>query len=253
MIGRTIIFNLRFIEVRDMIEVIPAAARFSVKNDWLESNLSFSFGEYYDESNIRFGPLRVFNDDTIRGGKGFGIHPHREMEIVSIVLKGQLKHEDSLGNSGILQFGNIQLMSAGTGLLHSEMNPSSNEEASFLQLWFFPNQKQLTPSYEDIEYDVDAIHNALLPVVSSTPMEGVANIHSDATLYLSKLDPGKELSFQQEQGRKMYVFVIEGELLLQDQFVVGQRDTARISNVDELTMKANKETFFLFIDLGGAE
>jgi quercetin 2,3-dioxygenase len=252
MIGLTIIFNSRIIEVRDMIQIIPAASRFSVKNDWLESNLSFSFGEYYEESNIRFGPLRVFNDDTVQGRKGFGIHPHREMEIVSIVLKGQLKHEDSLGNSGMLQFGNIQRMSAGTGLLHSEMNPS-DEESSFLQLWFFPNQKQLTPSYEDITYNVDAMHNRLLPIVSSTPIEGTAFIHSDVTLYLSKLDAGKELAFQQEQGRKMYVFVIEGELVLQREFVVGQRDAARISDVDGLTIQANKETFFLFMDLAGGE
>ena len=236
-----------------MIQIIPATSRFSVKNDWLESNLSFSFGEYYDESNIRFGPLRVFNDDTVQGGKGFGIHPHREMEIVSIVLKGQLKHEDSLGNSGTLQFGNIQLMSAGTGLLHSEMNPSMEEESNFLQLWFLPDQKQLTPSYKDIIYNVDAMHNALLPIVSATPSEGTAKIHSDATLYLSKLDAGKELSFQQEQGRKMYVFVIEGELVLNHEFVIGQRDTARISNLDELTIKSKKETFFLLIDLAGGE
>ena len=189
----------------------------------------------------------------IQAGKGFGIHPHREMEIVSIVLKGQLKHEDSLGNSGILQFGNVQLMSAGTGLLHSEMNPSMEEESSFLQLWFFSNQKKLTPSYEDITYNVDAMHNVLLPIVSSTPTEGTAKIHSDVTLYLSKLDVGKELSFQQEQGRKMYVFVIEGELVLNHEFVVGQRDSARISDLDEITIKSKEETFFLFIDLAGGE
>jgi redox-sensitive bicupin YhaK (pirin superfamily) len=236
-----------------MIQIIPATSRFSIKNEWLESNLSFSFGEYYDESNIRFGPLRVFNDDTVQGEKGFGIHPHREMEILSIVLKGQLNHKDSLGNSGILRFGNVQLMSAGTGLLHSEMNPSMEEESNFLQLWFLPDQKNLTPSYEEITYNVDAMHNVLLPIVSSTPTEGTAKIHSDATLYLSKLDAGKELSFQQEQGRKMYVFVIEGELVLNHEFVVGQRDSARISDLDELTIKSKKETFFLFIDLAGGE
>ena len=233
-----------------MIKIIPATQRYSVKNDWLESNLSFSFGEYYDESNIQFGPLRVFNDDTVQGGKGFGIHPHREMEIVSIVLKGQLKHEDSLGNSGVLQFGNVQIMSAGTGLLHSEVNPST-EESNFLQLWFFPNQKQLTPSYEDLQYKVDAMHNVLLPVVSPNPGEGSAMIHSDVTLYLSKLDQGNEISFYQEEGRRMYVFVIDGELVLHNDFVLNTRDSARISDLMELKMKANKETFFLFIDLGG--
>jgi quercetin 2,3-dioxygenase len=197
--------------------------------------------------------LRVFNDDTVQGGKGFGIHPHREMEIVSIVLKGQLKHEDSLGNSGNLQFGNIQLMSAGTGLLHSEVNPSVNEESNFLQLWFIPNQKQLAPSYEDIEYNVEAMHNVLLPVVSSTPTEGVVKIHSDVTLYLSKLDEGKELFFQQEQGRKMHIFVMEGELVLNHDFVVRRRDAARISDVHQVTMKAAKDTFLLFMDLAGGE
>lgn len=248
-----VIFNSRYFEVREVIQIKPSASRFAVKNDWLESNLSFSFGEYYDESNIHFGPLRVFNDDTVQPGKGFGIHPHREMEIVSIVLKGQLKHEDSLGNSGILGFGNVQVMSAGTGLLHSEMNASIEEESSFLQLWFFPEQKQLKPSYEDITYNIEAMHNVLLPIVSPTPGEGTATIHSDVTLYLSKLDAGKELTFPQEQGRKMYVFVICGELSLNQEFIVSERDSARIDGLDKLTIQANKETFFLFMDLAGDE
>ncbi|MFS0820877.1 pirin family protein [Bacillus sp. 1P02SD] len=235
-----------------MIQRYPAGSRYSVKNDWLESNLSFSFGEYYDEENIHFGPLRVFNDDTVQAGKGFGIHPHREAEIVSIVLRGQLKHEDSLGNSGILQFGNVQRMSAGTGLLHSEMNPSPDEEASFLQLWFKSSQKQLPPSYEDISYNVDSMRNKLLPIVSAAPTNGAAKIHSDVTLYLSKLDAGEEIFYQQEQGRKMYVFVIDGELVLNNDVVVGQRDSARITELTELTLKSTKETFFLLIDLGGA-
>ena len=144
-------------------------------------------------------------------------------------------------------------MSAGTGLLHSEMIFRWKREASFLQLWFFSQQKKLTPSYEDVSYDVDAMHNVLLPIVSSNATEGMAKIHSDVTLYLSKLDTGKEISFQQEQGRKMYVFVIEGELVLNHEFVVGGRDSARISDLDELTIKSKKDTFFLFIDLAGGE
>jgi redox-sensitive bicupin YhaK (pirin superfamily) len=234
-----------------MIQIFPSTSRYSVKNDWLESNLSFSFGDYYDESNIQFGPLRVFNDDTVQAGKGFGIHPHREAEIVSIVLSGQLKHEDSLGNSGILQFGNVQCMTAGTGLLHSELNPSSEEESTFLQLWFKPEQKQLTPSYEDISYNVDAMKNVLLPIVSSNPTNGAAKIHSDVTLYLSRLETGQEILFQQEQGRKMYVFVVEGELLINSDVVVGKRDSVRISELNQLTLNSTKETFFLLIDLGG--
>jgi quercetin 2,3-dioxygenase len=239
--------------VKEMIQINRAASRYSAKNDWLESNFSFSFGEYYDESNIRFGALRVLNDDTIQPGKGFGLHPHREMEIVSIVLKGTLKHEDSLKNSGNLQYGSIQRMSAGTGILHSEFNPSDNEEASILQLWFFPDESKLTPSYEDVTFDLDKLKNNLLPVVSPSPSEQVAKIHTDLTIYLSKLDKGKELVFRQEKGRKIYVFTIEGELGLNQESTLGRRDDARITDTEELTITSNQDSFFMLIDLLGGE
>ena len=236
-----------------MIQINRAASRYSAKNDWLESNFSFSFGEYYDESNISFGALRVLNDDTIQPGKGFGLHPHREMEIVSIVLKGTLKHEDSLKNSGNLQYGSIQRMSAGTGILHSEFNPSDNEELSLLQLWFFPDESKLTPSYEDVTFDLDKLKNNLLPVVSPSPSEQVAKIHTDLTIYLSKLDKGKELVFRQEKGRKIYVFTIEGELGLNQESTLGRRDDARITDTEELTITSNQDSFFMLIDLPGGE
>ncbi|MFJ5758906.1 pirin family protein [Neobacillus sp. NPDC093182] len=203
-----------------MIQVYPADTRYTVKNEWLESNLSFSFGEYYDTSNIRFGPLHVFNDDTVQGGRGFGIHPHREAEIVSIVLKGKLKHEDNLGNSGIISYGNIQRISAGTGVLHSEFNASNDEEVRFLQLWFSPNEKKLTPSYEDISYDVEQLENNLLPVLS-------------------------------EAGRKIYVFTIEGEILINGDTVLKSQDAARITDIHEITIQGNLDSFFLLIDLPG--
>jgi redox-sensitive bicupin YhaK (pirin superfamily) len=239
--------------VKEMIQINRAASRYSAKNDWLESNFSFSFGEYYDESNIRFGALRVLNDDTIQPGKGFGLHPHREMEIVSIVLKGTLKHEDSLKNSGNLQYGSIQRMSAGTGILHSEFNPSDNEEASILQLWFFPDESKLTPSYEDVTFDLDKLKNNLLPVVSPSPSEQVAKIHTDLTIYLSKLDKGKELVFRQEKGRKIYIFTIEGELGLNQESTLARRDDARITDTEELTITSNQDSFFMLIDLPGGE
>ena len=145
-----------------MIQHTPANKRYSSKNEWLESNFSFSFGPYYDENNIQFGPLRVLNDDIIQPENGFGIHPHREAEIVSIILKGQLKHEDSLNNVGILRYGDVQRMTAGTGVLHSEVNPTIDEETHLLQLWFKPNQKQLSPSYEDISYDTNKLKNHVI-------------------------------------------------------------------------------------------
>lgn len=236
-----------------MIQVHPAKQRFSAKSDWLESHFSFSFGPYYDEDNIQFGPLRVLNDDIIQPGKGFGIHPHREAEIVSIVLKGQLKHEDSLKNVGIIKFGNIQRMTAGTGVLHSEVNPTDDEETHILQLWFHPSQKQLAPFYQDISFDADQLQNKLLPVVSGSPAVNAASIHQDVTLYLSKLDGQKELRFEQPAGRKIYLFVIEGEVLLNGDVSLKRRDDARITDLPKLTIEAKQDAFFLLIDLPGGE
>jgi quercetin 2,3-dioxygenase len=237
--------------VIELIQLYPAGTRYTVKNEWLESNLSFSFGEYYNTSNIRFGPLRVFNDDTVQGGRGFGIHPHREAEIVSIVLKGKLKHEDNLGNSGIISYGNIQRISAGTGVLHSEFNASNDEEVRFLQLWFSPNEKKLTPSYEDISYDVEKLQNNLLPVISHTAADQVAGIHQDLTLYLSKLDGKKTMNFQQETGRKIYLFTIEGEISINGDTVLKSQDAARITDIHDITIQGNQDSFFLLIDLPG--
>ena len=236
-----------------MIQLFPGDKRYTVKNDWLESSLSFSFGEYYDPANIRFGPLRVFNDDTVQPGRGFGIHPHREAEIVSIILKGALKHEDNLGNSGTISHGSIQRITAGTGVLHSEFNASNEEEVQFLQLWFSPNEQKLKPSYEDISYDIKKLHNQLLPVISHTASDHVAGIHQDLTLYLSRLDGKKTLNFEQESGRKIYVFSIEGEISINNDFILKSRDSARITDIHKITIQGNQDSFFLLIDLPGGE
>ncbi|SOC08611.1 hypothetical protein SAMN05880501_105113 [Ureibacillus xyleni] len=236
-----------------MIQHTPSTKRFTAENDWLVSNFSFSFGPYYDPDNTNFGPLRVLNDDIIQPGKGFGIHPHREAEIVSIVLKGQLKHEDSLNNVGILQFGDIQRMTAGTGVLHSEFNPTSDEETHILQLWFMPNEKQLTPSYEDISFDPKKLTNQLLPIVSTNGGDHVARIHQDLTMYLSKVDAGKEIQFEQQVGRKIYLFVIEGSFTINEEVTLNERDDARITELHEITLQAKQDSFILLIDLPGGE
>lgn len=237
-----------------MIQHNPANKRFAAKNEWQETHFSFSFGPYYDEENIQFGPLRVLNDDIVKPTKGFGVHPHREAEIVSIVLKGKLKHEDNLGNVGTLQYGNVQRMTAGTGVLHSEMNPAEDEDSHFLQLWILPNQKQLTPSYEDITFNPDNLRNELLPVVSNNAGENVAMIHQDVTLYLSKIDADKEIQFQQEEGRKIYLFVIEGEVSLNGgEVTLQRRDDARITDLHTLSIQAKQDAFILLIDLPGGE
>jgi quercetin 2,3-dioxygenase len=236
-----------------MITIHSAHSRYSAKNDWLQSNFSFSFADYYDSENLNFGPLRVLNDDIIQPQNGFGIHPHREAEVISIVLKGQLKHEDSMGNNGILHFGEVQRMTAGTGILHSEVNPTTDEETHILQLWFFPNEKQLPPSYEEASFDLKGLSNQLLPIVSQNPSENVAKIHQDVTIYLSKLGQGNTLDFKQKEGRKIYLFVIDGELNLNNEEVINRRDDARITDTPELKVAANKESFFMLIDLPGGE
>ncbi|MBA2874708.1 pirin family protein [Thermaerobacillus caldiproteolyticus] len=233
-----------------MIRVYPANERYHANHGWLDTYFSFSFAEYFDPNNMNFGPLRVLNDDVIQPLRGFGAHPHQEMEIVSIVLRGQLKHEDSLGNEAITTFGGIQRMSAGTGIVHSEVNPSATEEVNFLQLWFLPERRGLSPSYERTDFDISQLKNQLLPVVAKNPSSPhVAHIHQDLTIYLSDLEEGKEIVFEQEEGRRIFVFLIEGELVLNDTTILYKRDSARITEMPQLKIDANANSRFMLIDL----
>jgi redox-sensitive bicupin YhaK (pirin superfamily) len=233
-----------------MIKLYPASSRYTADHGWLRTSHSFSFADYYDPDNTHFGVLRVLNDDVVRPGAGFGMHPHRDMEIVSVVLQGQLLHRDSRGHEETITVGEIQRMSAGTGILHSEMNPSESEEVHFLQLWFFPERKGLEPSYERIAYPTDKMNNALLPVVSQR-LRGhhIARIHQDVTLYLSNLEAGAKIAFSQEKGRRIFVFVIEGELLLNGEYGLERRDSARIIGVPDLTLSSDRGARFMLIDL----
>ncbi|MFC4103326.1 pirin family protein [Paenibacillus xanthanilyticus] len=231
-----------------MIAIYPASSRHAGDKGWLKSQFSFSFGDYYDENNTSFGPLRVFNNDIIQGGFGFGAHPHREMEIVSIVLQGQLKHEDSTGESAVTTWGGVQRMTAGTGLVHSEVNPGE-EDCHLLQIWVSPNESKLPPSYETTTYDTDALKGRLLPIVSHQASERVAFIHQDLTMYLSELEEGQTLQFEQPEGRRIYLFVIEGRVAIDEGHELGWRDTARIADHPRLTINARAKSLFLLIDL----
>jgi redox-sensitive bicupin YhaK (pirin superfamily) len=231
-----------------MINVYPASSRSSADHGWLKSNFNFSFGDHYDPLNTQFGPLRVFNDDIVQGGRGFGAHPHREMEIVSVVLKGQLKHEDSTGQSAVTGYGEVQRMSAGTGIIHSEVNPGT-EDVHILQIWFTPNVSGLEPSYETSSFDTNAIKNALLPIVSHQSGERIAHIHQNLTMYMSELEPGHTLQFVQEQGRRIYVMVIEGELTLNGKTRLDRRDAARIEQTPTLQISTDGGALLLLIDL----
>ncbi|SEO35808.1 pirin family protein [Paenibacillus sp. OV219] len=233
-----------------MITTYPASSRYSGDTGWLQFNFSFSFADYYDPNNMNFGPLRVFNEDYIQPGKGFGTHPHRDMEIVTVVISGELAHEDNTGGKEVLRVGEVQRMTAGTGILHSEVNSSSTEVANIMQLWFLPEEKGLTPSYEQKAFDQNAMVNALLPIVSKSILgESITTIHQDLTIYLSKPEAGKTVTFNQAPDRKIYLFVIDGDVTLNGSNRLNRSDAARITDVTELTITSENGGRFMLIDL----
>jgi hypothetical protein len=232
-----------------MINVIPSDSRSSFDRGWLRGNHSFSFGEYQDPENTAFGPMRVANDDVIAPGRGFGAHPHSDMEIVSIVLNGKLRHEDNLGNVAVTSFGGIQRMSAGSGMIHTEHNASDSEEVRILQLWFMPHTKGLEPSYETTSFDPDVLVGALVPVVSPEGGARIASIHQDMTIYLGRLAAGKALTYEQAEDRRMYIFAIEGKLSLNGEYQLNEGDTARVEQTTSMNLDASEDSFYMLIDL----
>jgi redox-sensitive bicupin YhaK (pirin superfamily) len=233
-----------------MITIQRAGERYSADHGWLKSNFSFSFADYYDPNNSHFGVMRVLNDDWIAAAQGFGMHPHREMEIVTIVLSGVLEHQDSLGNRAETTWGGIQRMSAGTGVYHSEYNISKEEPLELLQMWFLPGEKGGNPSYETTDFDTAGLANAFVPVTSTSSVEGkVAHINQDMTIYLSEPSEGKALTFTQSAGRKVFLFVLEGEICVNDDQKLGRRDAARIEDVVELTLVSPEGARIVLIDL----
>ncbi|CAM4037954.1 pirin family protein [Paenibacillus alkaliterrae] len=231
-----------------MINVFPAAERHSADLGWLRSQPSFSFGEYYDPNRTGFGVMRVCNDDYLAPGRGFGAHPHSDMEIVSIVLNGKIRHEDNLGNSVVSSFGEVQRMSAGSGVIHTEFNASEDEELRLLQLWFMPEERGVTPSYEATKYDIEKLHNALLPVVSDQASDQVAWIGQNMTVYLSKLEQGKQLSYVAAADRRLFLYIIEGRLKAHGE-TLSAGDTAQMVQVSGLELTAEEPAFFMLIDL----
>ena len=168
----------------------PAASRGHAQHGWLDSYHSFSFANYFNHDRIHFGAIRVLNDDTVAPGKGFGRHPHDNMEIISIPLEGSLRHEDSMGNIAIIKKGDVQAMSAGTGIFHSEYNEAADSPVKFLQIWIFPNKKNVVPRYSQVSLDIQDRKNKLQQILSPHEGEEGVWIHQDAWFHLGKLDPG---------------------------------------------------------------
>jgi redox-sensitive bicupin YhaK (pirin superfamily) len=250
-----------------MIEVIRGSDRYHIENEWLSSYWHFSFDHYYDAANMSFGPLRVFNDDVVAPANGFPLHPHREMEIVTYMIDGQLEHKDTAGNRGVISPGEVQRMSAGTGIRHSEFNPSDKTPAHLLQLWIEPAVARLAPSWEQKSYPLAARSGKLLPIAVPAGKNGqqpahAVEIHQDATIYTSLLGPGETAVHTAAPTRRGYVFVIRGELEVNGE-TLHSGDQARISgeksihfagpavgaNAAKSAQSGAEKADFLFLDL----
>ena len=233
-----------------MIKIIKSGEHYHNEEDWLSTYWHFSFAHYQDPDKMNFGPLRVFNDDIIQPGTGFDLHPHRDMEIVTYVIDGELEHKDNQGNHGVIRPGEIQRMTAGSGILHAERNRSKEKPLRLLQMWIFANRRGLDPSWEQRRFDREARADKLLPViVPENEKDGQAlHIHQDAAIYISSLAPGSRVEHQLVKGRKAYVFVIEGGAKLNGD-AVETRDAARVENESKLVIQANKPTELILLDL----
>ncbi|MBL8793860.1 MAG: pirin family protein [Planctomycetia bacterium] len=194
-----------------MIQVRRAGERGHFDHGWLRTHHTFSFGDYYDPAHVSFRTLRVMNEDWVQPGMGFGMHPHRDMEIITFVLEGTLKHQDSLGNGSLIRPGELQRMSAGTGILHSEFNPSATEPVHLYQIWLLPERHGLTPGYEQKQFADDEMQGQLRLVASPDGRDGSLTIHQDASLYRSSLQPGEEVSHELQPGRHAWVQVLRGQ------------------------------------------
>jgi len=230
------------------MQIIKAKDRFHIESDWLSAYWLFSFDRYYDPSNLSFGPLRVFNHDTIAGGGGFPTHSHREMEIVTYVLSGRLAHKDSTGGIGFINAGEVQRMTAGTAIAHSEFNASETDPTRLLQIWVLPERAGLKPSYEQKQFTTEQRTGILLPIASGQDVPGGVKIHQDTTFYVSRLRAGDSVAHELKAGRRVFLYVIEGEVALNGE-ALSAGDQARITEAGTLTLSASGESEIILIDL----
>jgi redox-sensitive bicupin YhaK (pirin superfamily) len=226
-----------------------AKERGHVNLGWLDSFHSFSFGQFHDPDKVHFGALRVLNDDSVAGCSGFGAHPHDNMEIVSIPLEGALSHKDSTGNEGIIRKGDVQIMSAGTGLRHSEYNSSATETAKFLQIWVFPKFKNIKPAYGQKTFNINDRKNNWQIVVSPDTSEQALNINQDARFSLVDLQEGNTISYDMKwKNSGLYLFVIEGSVRAEG-LSLARRDAAGISDMKKVNIEADSNAQLLAIEV----
>jgi redox-sensitive bicupin YhaK (pirin superfamily) len=218
---------------------------------WLKSYHSFSFGGYFDPKHVEFGPLRVINEDRVAAGQGFGTHGHQDMEIISYVLEGALAHKDSTGTSSVIRPGDVQRMSAGRGVQHSEFNPSADEAVHFLQIWIKPNVRGIAPSYEEKSFTVADKRGKLRLIASPDAANGSVLIHQDARVYAGLFDGNESAKLEVNSGRSIYVHVARGELKVNGQ-ALKAGDALQITDGNQVVLDAGKDAEVIVFDLPAA-
>lgn len=229
-----------------MIRKISAAQRFKAEHSWLKSYHLFSFAMYQERGNMNFGTLRVFNDDYIDGNSGFDAHSHDNMEIVTIVHRGTLTHQDSMGNSGNIKSGEVQYMSAGTGVTHAELN-QADEQVHLYQIWIFPDEQNLPPQYAQQDFS-NSPANVLVPVASEQDKPGAIKIRANATIYTAKIEPGQTIKHSLGSGRGLFVYVKEGNINING-INFEREDQARITDEADIVFKSEAQTELVAIEV----
>ncbi len=228
-----------------------ADSRGAADHGWLKAKHSFSFAGYYDPERIHFGALRVLNDDYVAAGMGFGKHPHDNMEIITIPLEGQLEHKDSMGNTGIISKNDVQLMSAGTGVQHSEYNRNSDQDVKLLQIWVFPNKKNVEPRYDQKTFNPEERKNKFQPIVSPYPGNGDGSmwIYQDAWFHIGNFEAGQNTQYDLKgKNSGVYAFLLEGEVEINGN-KLSKRDALGIWETDKLDIKINMEAELLLLEV----
>ena len=227
----------------------PADTRGLANLGWLNSYHTFSFSHYYNPERMNFGVLRVLNDDTVAAGMGFGTHSHQNMEIISIPLEGDLEHQDSMGNKTVIKSGDIQMMSAGTGIQHSEYNKNKDSQVKFLQIWVIPKQQNVTPSYDQITLNPSDRKNKLQQILSPNPQDEGVWIYQDAWFHLGQFDKDVTATYQlKKEGNGLYVFVLKGIIAVDEQ-ALNARDGFGIWDFNSVVIKATSDAEFLLMDV----
>jgi redox-sensitive bicupin YhaK (pirin superfamily) len=235
--------------IMDNTVLHKASSRGYASHSWLETYHTFSFASYYNPERMHFGALRVLNDDVIDGGKGFGRHPHDNMEIITIPLEGALEHKDSMKNTAVIEQGDVQVMSAGTGIFHSEYNKNKDQKVRLLQIWVFPNKKNVEPRYDQMSLKLTDRHNRLQQIVSPNPDDAGVWIYQDAWFHLGKFDKGIETQYSiKKSGNGVYAFIISGDIRINDQ-ILSARDGLGIWNTENIMIQAESDAEFLLMDV----